>query len=454
MKKIIIILTFVLAVNFLLADLIWNDDFEEISGWMLSGEFEIGAPQGLGGEYGNADPEAAFQGNNVLGVDLSGDGDYGASIPDRGISAISPAIDCSDFMWVNLSFMRWLNVEQPAYDHAYIDISNDNGVTWTEIWTNTEGIEDSDWSEMNLDISSFADGVGEIKLRFSIGPTDGSWFYSGWNIDCLEITGQYAVFANISGTVTDVNTGESIEGALVMDNYFSTVTDSDGNYSLDVLIGENDITVRNQNYFEEYYPINLVEDEEFVLDFILTLYSAPENLIGEDIEDSVILSWNAPQNQLQPVSAYNVYRNGLIIQTVSDSFYTDTNLIENSYEYFVTAVYVYGNSVPSNIVEIGVLDAENFLDFTGLSLTNYPNPFNPTTIITYNLDSNVEVNIGIYNVKGQLINTIVDEYQIAGEHSIIWNGTGANGKNVASGIYYYKFSSLEYQVIKKMILVK
>jgi len=87
---------------------------------------------------------------------------------------------------VTLEFQRYLNVESPTYDHAYIDIWN--GSSWNEIFTNSAGIEDDDWSLHSFDISAYADD-NIIKIRFAMGESDGSWQYSGWNIDDLVVSG-------------------------------------------------------------------------------------------------------------------------------------------------------------------------------------------------------------------------------------------------------------------------
>jgi flagellar hook assembly protein FlgD len=89
---------------------------------------------------------------------------------------------------------------------------------------------------------------------------------------------------------------------------------------------------------------------------------------------------------------------------------------------------------------------------------NYPNPFNPETTIQYNLENDSEVTVTIYNVKGQLVCTLVKASQEAGIHNITWNGKDSNNRNVSSGIY---FSSLyasdeecDYTNVKKIILLK
>lgn len=85
---------------------------------------------------------------------------------------------------------------------------------------------------------------------------------------------------------------------------------------------------------------------------------------------------------------------------------------------------------------------------------NYPNPFNSSTLIKYALKKDVNVLINIYNVLGQKIKTLVDEYQNAGYKSIIWDGTNDNGKAVSSGIYFYKIIAGDFIDKKKMAIIK
>ena len=85
---------------------------------------------------------------------------------------------------------------------------------------------------------------------------------------------------------------------------------------------------------------------------------------------------------------------------------------------------------------------------------NYPNPFNPTTTISYQLPEDSEVELKIYNIKGQKIKNLVNELLPAGAHSIIWNGRDSNGNRVGSGIYFYKLKVGDFQKVRKMMLVK
>lgn len=88
-------------------------------------------------------------------------------------------------------------------------------------------------------------------------------------------------------------------------------------------------------------------------------------------------------------------------------------------------------------------------------LNNYPNPFNPTTTISFSIPVESKVNLSIHNIKGQKIKSLLSDQLAAGEHSIIWNGEDASGKKVGSGVYLYKLTlNGKTDAVKKCLLLK
>ena len=90
---------------------------------------------------------------------------------------------------------------------------------------------------------------------------------------------------------------------------------------------------------------------------------------------------------------------------------------------------------------------------------NYPNPFNPSTTIRFSLPSQskggyLPTTLRIYNVLGQMVRTLMDEPLAAGTHDVIWDGKDDRGSQVASGIYFYKLRSGDYEDTKKMVMMK
>jgi hypothetical protein len=163
---------------------IYSYPMDNNPGWTLEGDWAFGQPSGNGGQYGFADPIGGYTGSNVLGYNLNGD--YPNNLAQRHLT--TTPIDCSNLSQVQLKFRRWLGVERPAYDHAYIRVSND-GSNWTTVWENGEEITDNSWKLVEYDISSVADGSATVYVRWTMGTTDGSWQYCGWNIDDVEIWG-------------------------------------------------------------------------------------------------------------------------------------------------------------------------------------------------------------------------------------------------------------------------
>lgn len=176
-----------------LIETVFQDDFETDHGWILSGEFERNVPQALGGSYENPDPPNAYSGTKVLGTDLSGlglhPGDYESMLANHAYLAYSPIINCKYYTNTRLRFYRWLNIEN--WDMASVDISNDSGATWQQIWINGSTIHETEWALQDIDISYYADKKQGVMIRFGLGSTDGTNNCSGWNIDDLVLTGDF-----------------------------------------------------------------------------------------------------------------------------------------------------------------------------------------------------------------------------------------------------------------------
>jgi len=85
---------------------------------------------------------------------------------------------------------------------------------------------------------------------------------------------------------------------------------------------------------------------------------------------------------------------------------------------------------------------------------NSPNPFNPVTSVSYDLPKAGDVQIAVFNVLGQHVTDLVNGYQEAGSHEVVWDGKDNGGSSVASGIYFYRIKTNEFSDTKKMLLLK
>ena len=88
-------------------------------------------------------------------------------------------------------------------------------------------------------------------------------------------------------------------------------------------------------------------------------------------------------------------------------------------------------------------------------VSNFPNPFNPTTTIEFSIQNNSKVELSIYNIKGQKIKTLTNNEFTKGPHSIVWNGDDESGKSMGSGVYLYKLNVNNKAIaVKKCLLLK
>lgn len=85
---------------------------------------------------------------------------------------------------------------------------------------------------------------------------------------------------------------------------------------------------------------------------------------------------------------------------------------------------------------------------------NFPNPFNPSTTIEYDLPRGENVRLKIYDVLGRQVATLVNAYQSPGNYRVEWNGKNGRGDVLASGVYFYSFEAGNFRVVKKMLYLK
>ena len=92
---------------------------------------------------------------------------------------------------------------------------------------------------------------------------------------------------------------------------------------------------------------------------------------------------------------------------------------------------------------------------TDFNLSSYPNPFNPSTTISYQLSTVSRVTLKIYDILGREVIKLIDnERQVPGTHAVRWYGTNEKGERVSSGTYYYRLTTENGQETKKAVCIK
>ena len=120
-----------------------------------------------------------------------------------------------------------------------------------------------------------------------------------------------------------------------------------------------------------------------------------------------------------------------------------------SCEFALDDIYWEGGGTVDVIYENKDLIAEEFILYD-----NYPNPFNPSTNISYLISNREHVNIVIFDVNGSKVIELFNDYKSAGTYSIDWNGTNEKGIEVSGGVYFYSIQSGDFRQTKKMVLLK
>lgn len=131
------------------------------------------------------------------------------------------------------------------------------------------------------------------------------------------------------------------------------------------------------------------------------------------------------------------------VQTLSSRLSTEDVAISQ-------AMFVY-SGVPSTEDETS---AGETLPTKFVLFQNYPNPFNAGTEIKFNLPLRTRVALKIFNIRGELVRTLVDEDRAPGQYCIPWDGADEHASPVASGIYMYRIQTPEWQTSRKLTLVK
>lgn len=193
----------------------------------------------------------------------------------------------------------------------------------------------------------------------------------------------------------------------------------------------------------------------------LQMYSVGGDLNGNGIMDFYVLAYYGTSPYRQSVKIFDISTNQVILERNDNSYYfsyptlVDVNndglkeCIFSKFDYpFFNGYNLEVYSTPASGIE--ELDTPTQFQL----FQNFPNPFNPSTTIKFNLSSDSPVHIKIFDVKGELIRTIAADIKTAGENEIIWDGTNDKGIKQPSGVYLYQLSSNVNTEARKMILLR
>ncbi len=187
------------------------------------------------------------------------------------------------------------------------------------------------------------------------------------------------------------------------------------------------------------------EADDYNISYI-TLKSEPDRN-SKDLPDPILIGYNIYELEMGFIG---------YCSEICTSFMDGPVAPGTEYTYWVTAVYDLGESGPSNVASatIPVGEDDIILNYNTDLYNNYPNPIINNTTFEFSLKEPSRVTLSVYNLKGQLVATLLDEeLDPSASHCIEWDGT-ANGNKLANGIYFYKLVTGKKSFLKKMVLMR
>ncbi len=276
-------------------------------------------------------------------------------------------------------------------------------------------------------------------------------------LEPIQFDGALEGYVYEAGTTTPI---ENINiSATSVTYYTNTITDENGYYYFDMPNGTFTVDAWHQNYYS-YHNENVIINYDVVqLDIELDPVSFDGSLEGYVYELDTII----------PIPYANIY-----LSSATYWAYIQTDM--NGYYYFNLPNEIYDADcwmdgyIGQHVNDIEIADNAVIQDFylepiveaddeemevvIGLG-NNYPNPFNPTTKISFTTMSTENTELVIYNIKGQKVKTLINGILENGDHLILWDGKNKNDQPVSSGVYFYHLK-VGNKIIdsKRMLLLK
>lgn len=377
-----------------------------------------------------------------------------------------PSINSSER--IQLKFWHWF---RNSNDNGTVEISVNNG-TWVPIPTpvSAPAFTGSSpvWTQYIADLSSYADSTIRIGFHFTSGSTGSD---HGWYIDniCIEkdtvIFGAYVevpatndsiVFENFENGVNSWSADNGLwevgKPSAGPDSCYSSPycagTILSGNYphgkqarfispgiTLKPKCNPDSVIIQRPVLFFWHW-FNLVDDNGFVQ---ISVNDGP---------------WqDPPNNRFTGASPGWTQAGGYDLSSyvnlpIRIGFFFTSNSTGSSTGWYIDDIRITNLENP--------LEVEALLTHPmGFALhQNFPNPFNPKTVILYELPQTSQVEVAIFNLLGERIRTLVNQRQTAGQHRLHWDGRNEFGMPVPSGAYLYRLRAGEFVQTRKMVLMQ
>jgi hypothetical protein len=380
----------------------------------------------------------------------------------------TPSFNCPPDAY--LSFDTYATLGLPDEGHYYVKISSDGGNTWTVLWDAAAGAPGNNHYQapVNLDLASYA-GM-EVKLAFHAeDPPSNDGLSHGWFIDNVYIGNFIRDIRSSSSKHVALKTmGSGTNRLLTGYKVWRLTAGQEANEATWISLTDDMITTLN---YEDPAWTSLPNGTyKWAVKAIYTadVMSVPalSNPLSKGVVTGNIVGFVRKAQNSQGIAGATVSAGpGLTATTISTGFYS-LNVPAGIYTVTATAAG-YDSLTQENIavapnqnstVNFLMVPTSNEDENVPITVTallgNYPNPFNPETTISYDIKDAGNVRLAVYNVKGQLVRSLVNTEQAAGRYRVIFDGRDDKGNPLSSGIYLYRFTAGRYSSTRKMMLME
>lgn len=362
------------------------------------------------------------------------------------------------------------------------------GAAWVSLYDSSDGQFDVNWNIQALVEIPVREGMPKIAY---LGRNE----ITGFNVYHSTVSGAgYSLVGSVDETVTEFIHDDPVTGTM---NYYVVTAlygDSESGYSNQVVAfvipgsshefayddgtAEAGYNAGNNNHVAVRFVPTILEQVQLthIKIYVHTLRPAPmiikvwEHVDGAPADNvlvqfvyhanMIVQGWNyIPIPPANPV----YFDDGFFYVGIQESVNScaigvDEDNVGSSYTKVGTnpwTSFQNGNFMIRAIID-GNTEVEQILEPVNerLTVTNYPNPFNPETTIQMSIPEASQVKLLVYNMKGQLVSILVDDFMEAGVHKYVWNGTDRRGNPAASGIYFYRLESEGQVINRRMLLLK
>jgi hypothetical protein len=273
------------------------------------------------------------------------------------------------------------------------------------------------------------DETDSIKFAIDSYDPDGNLLEYRWKLDGITIgyNSELTLHSDYNSNLGTISAGEYVLTLDITDNFQSK---NSLNYSWNISVSDVNRAPEIITYLPAETNIQ-VDGSNPSLDFEIAV-------TDPDIDNTLNYKWLI--NSLD--------------QNVNDSIFNRTFTSEGAFE--VKAIVTDGIASDSTLWNVTSLVGIEELTLPTVTVLhqNYPNPFNPETMVGFDIAQAGQVNVSVYNYKGELVTTLVNEPKNRGSYSIKWNCSNQNGQTVTSGIYFIVMKADNYSKVVKALMVK